>query len=62
MPATARASNREDELVDDFLQLENRHTGVILRMRRMRDAEGQIVLTIDGSLPPGASGPATRAA
>jgi len=37
--------------------LENRHTGEILRMRRMRDAAGQIILAIDGSLPPKSSGP-----
>jgi hypothetical protein len=37
--------------------LENRHTGEILRMRRVHDAQGQIVLTLDGSLPPRASGP-----
>ena len=43
--------------MDNFLKLENRHTGEILRMRRVRDAEGQTVLIIDGSLPPGASGP-----
>ena len=43
--------------MDNFLQLENRHTGEILRLRRVRDAEGQIILTIDGSLPPRASGP-----
>lgn len=43
--------------MDDFLRLENRHTGEILQMRRMRDAQGHIVLTLDGSLPPGASGP-----
>ncbi|MGA9627722.1 MAG: cupin domain-containing protein [Bryobacteraceae bacterium] len=43
--------------MDDFLRLENRHTGEILRMRRVRDARGQIVLTIDGSLPPRMSGP-----
>jgi quercetin dioxygenase-like cupin family protein len=41
----------------DFLQLENRHTGEILRMRRERDADGQNVLVIDGSLPPRATGP-----
>jgi hypothetical protein len=35
--------------VDNFLRLENRHAGEILRMRRVPDAEGQIVLTIDGS-------------
>jgi quercetin dioxygenase-like cupin family protein len=37
--------------------LENRHTGEILRLRRVRDAEGQTVLTIEGSLPPRMSGP-----
>jgi len=41
----------------DSLRLENRRTGEILRMRRTRDAEGQIVLILDGSLPTGASGP-----
>jgi hypothetical protein len=43
--------------VDNFLKLENRHTGEILRMRRVRDSGGQTVLAIDGSLPPRASGP-----
>ena len=43
--------------MDNFLRLENRHTGEILRMRRVLDAQGQIVLTLDGSLPPRASGP-----
>jgi mannose-6-phosphate isomerase-like protein (cupin superfamily) len=43
--------------VDNFLRLENRHTGEILRMRRVQDAQGQIVLALDGSLPPRASGP-----
>jgi hypothetical protein len=43
--------------VDNFLRLENRHTGEILRMRRVHDAQGQIVLSLDGSLPPRASGP-----
>ena len=43
--------------MDNVLRLENRHTGEILRMRRVRDAEGQIVLTIEGSLPPLMSGP-----
>ena len=43
--------------MDDFLRIENRHTGEILRMRRVRDAQGQIVLILDGSLPPQASGP-----
>jgi hypothetical protein len=43
--------------VDNFLRLKNRHTGEILRMRRVHDPEGQIALTLDGSLPPRASGP-----
>ena len=43
--------------MDNFLRLENRHTGEILVMRRRRDAQGQIVLTLDGTLPPGTSGP-----
>jgi hypothetical protein len=43
--------------VDNFLRLENRHTGEILRMNRALNHQGQIVLTIDGSLPPRASGP-----
>ena len=47
--------------MDNFLRIENRHTGEILRMRRVRDAEGQIVLALDGSLPPRASGPPVHA-
>ena len=43
--------------MDNFLRLENRYTGEVLRMRRVRDAEGQTVLTIDGSLPPRMTGP-----
>ena len=43
--------------MDNFLRLENRHTGEVLVMRRMRDAQGQIVLTLDGTLPPGTNGP-----
>ena len=43
--------------MDDFLTLENRHTGEILRMRRARDAEGRVVLALDGSLPPRKDGP-----
>jgi len=46
-----------DGSADNCLNLENRHTGEILRLRRMRDADGQTVLAIDGSLPPGMSGP-----
>ena len=40
-----------------FLHLENRHTGEILRLSRVRDAEGKAVLLIEGSLPPRSSGP-----
>jgi len=43
--------------MDKFLKLEHRHTGEILRMRRVRDGQGQIILALDGSLPPGSSGP-----
>ncbi|MEO8098076.1 MAG: cupin domain-containing protein [Acidobacteriota bacterium] len=43
--------------MDSFLKLENRHTKEILRLRRVRDRQGQIVLSIDGSLPPGMDGP-----
>jgi mannose-6-phosphate isomerase-like protein (cupin superfamily) len=43
--------------VDNFLKLEHRHTGEILQMRRVRDGQGQIILALDGSLPPGSSGP-----
>jgi mannose-6-phosphate isomerase-like protein (cupin superfamily) len=37
--------------------LEHRHTGEILRIRRVQNAQGQIILTLEGSLPPQASGP-----
>ena len=43
--------------VDNFVTIQNRHTGEILRLSRVRDAHGQIVLNLDGSLPPRASGP-----
>ena len=43
--------------MDNFLRLENRHNGEILRMRRVRDPKGQIVLMLDGSLPPRTVGP-----
>jgi mannose-6-phosphate isomerase-like protein (cupin superfamily) len=41
----------------DYLELNNRRTGEILRMRRTRDAAGQPVLLLEGSLPPRAEGP-----
>ena len=40
-----------------FLELKNRHTGEILSMRRVREANGQLVLMREGSLPPHRSGP-----
>jgi quercetin dioxygenase-like cupin family protein len=43
--------------VDNFLKLENRHTGEVLLIRRVRDAQGQIILALDGTLPPGTAGP-----
>ena len=43
--------------MDNFLQLENRRTGEVFRMRRVLDVDGQVVLAIEGSLPPRASGP-----
>ena len=44
-------------IVDNFLRLEFRHTGEILRMRRVRDSQGQTILALDGSLPARAEGP-----
>jgi mannose-6-phosphate isomerase-like protein (cupin superfamily) len=44
-------------IVDNVLTLANRHTGETLRLCRVRDADDQIVLTIEGSLPPGKNGP-----
>ena len=43
--------------MDNFLTLENRRNGEILRMHRRRDGEGRIVLYLDGTLPPNAEGP-----
>jgi quercetin dioxygenase-like cupin family protein len=43
--------------MSNFLKLENRHTGEILRLRRVREADGQVVLILEGSLPPRSSGP-----
>jgi len=43
--------------MNNFLKLENRHTGEVLRMRRVRNASGEVALTIEGSLPPRSSGP-----
>ncbi len=49
--------NTSNAPTENFLKLENLHTGEILRMRRVRDADGQTVLAIDGSLPPKSNGP-----
>ena len=43
--------------MDNFLTLENRHTGEVLRMQRVRNADGQATLILKGSLPPHKSGP-----
>jgi len=43
--------------MDNVLTLENRHTGEILRMQRVREANGQLILIVEGSLPPHSSGP-----
>lgn len=43
--------------MDNALRLENRHTGEILRLRRVAGADGQIVLEIESSLPRRAAGP-----
>jgi quercetin dioxygenase-like cupin family protein len=43
--------------MDNFLELHNRHTGETLRIRRVRNTEGQTILTLDGTLPPGTTGP-----
>jgi len=45
------------ELSERFLTLENHRTGEILRMRRVRGLDGHTVLLLEGSLPPGTSGP-----
>jgi quercetin dioxygenase-like cupin family protein len=37
--------------------LDNRRNGEKLRLQRVRDNNGQIILNIEGSLPPGAEGP-----
>ena len=41
----------------DSLSLQNRHTGETIRMRRERDASGQVNLIIEGTLPPRSNGP-----
>jgi len=43
--------------MNGVLRLENRHTGETLRMRRERDVSGQVVLIVEGTLPPGSKGP-----
>jgi mannose-6-phosphate isomerase-like protein (cupin superfamily) len=41
----------------DGLSLQNRRTGETLRIRRERDASGQVTLIIEGTLPPRSDGP-----
>ena len=59
--ATAAAESRREtqahEVQPGVLILENRHTGEILRMRRVRDASGDMIMSLYGSLPPGSNGP-----
>ncbi|MFI5165607.1 MAG: cupin domain-containing protein [Thermoanaerobaculales bacterium] len=43
--------------MEDRLVLENRHSGEIVRLLRVRHADGATSLRIDGSLPPHSSGP-----
>ncbi len=43
--------------MNGVLRLENRHTGETLRMRRERDVSGQMILIVEGTLPPGSKGP-----
>lgn len=43
--------------MNSVLRLENRHTRETLQIRRERDASGQVILVIEGSLPPGSKGP-----
>jgi len=43
--------------MDNFLTLVNRHTGEVLKLRRFRNADGQVILTLDGTLPAHSSGP-----
>jgi quercetin dioxygenase-like cupin family protein len=51
------AEPAETRTADAVLRLENRRTGEILCLRRLRGAGGDTVLVIDGSLPPRAKGP-----
>jgi mannose-6-phosphate isomerase-like protein (cupin superfamily) len=43
--------------LEKFLQMELRHTGEIIRLRRIRNSAGEIILSIDGSSPPHSGGP-----
>lgn len=54
MPVRAQRGNAGGA---EVLRLENRHTGEVLRLHRVRDSDGQTALVIDGSLPPRSSGP-----
>lgn len=41
----------------NFLRLENRHSGEIVKIRRVRDTNGQVTLIIETTLPPHKIGP-----
>jgi hypothetical protein len=43
--------------MENFLKLENRHTGEKLHLRRVRGADGEVILLLDGTLPVGSKGP-----
>jgi quercetin dioxygenase-like cupin family protein len=45
------------EAMNQPLKIENRHTGEILRMRRVREVNGQVILMLEGTLPPHTGGP-----
>lgn len=47
----------EPESADRYLTLNNRHTGEILRLRRVRGLDGHTVLLLEGSMPSGTSSP-----
>lgn len=47
----------QNDSVERSLRLENRHTGEVLDMRRVRGVDDKTVLILEGSLPPRRSGP-----
>lgn len=56
-PEVEALSSMQNHSVDLFLRLENRHTGEVLNMRRVRGVDDQTVLVLEGSLPTRRSGP-----